>query len=44
MKLKKLHLKKLHGIVEEIELEKQAGKSVYEVDIEKDDIDYDSAY
>ena len=38
--VEKIALQEVAGIVEEIELEKQAGKSVYEVDIEKDDIDY----
>ncbi|MGA9845219.1 MAG: PepSY domain-containing protein [Nitrososphaeraceae archaeon] len=38
--VEKIALKEVAGIVEEIELEKQAGKSVYEVDIEKDNIDY----
>ena len=42
--VKKIALQEVDGVVEEIELEKQADKSVYEVDIEKDDIDYDSAY
>ena len=41
MKLKKSHFKKWDGTVEEIELERKSGKIVYEVDVEKNDIDYD---
>ena len=41
MKLKKIALQKVDGVVEEIELEKEANTAVYEVDIEKDNIDYD---
>ena len=39
--VKKIALQEVDGVVEEIELEKESNKAVYEVDIEKDDIDYD---
>ena len=39
--VKKIALQKVDGVVEEIELEREANTAVYEVDIEKDDIDYD---
>ena len=39
--VKKIALQKVNGVVEEIELENEANKAVYEVDIEKNDIDYD---
>ena len=39
--VEKIALQEVDGVVEEIELEKESGKAVYEVDIEKDDIDYD---
>ena len=39
--IKKIALQEVDGIVEEIELDNESGKAVYEVDIEKDDIDYD---
>ena len=39
--VKKIAIQEVNGVVEEIELEKKSGKVVYEVDIEKDDIDYD---
>ena len=39
--VEKIALQEVAGVVEEIELERESGKSVYEVDIEKDDIDYD---
>ena len=39
--VKKIALQKVDGVVEEIELEREANNAVYEVDIEKDDIDYD---
>lgn len=39
--VEKIALQKVNGVVEEIELERESGKVVYEVDIEKDDIDYD---
>ena len=39
--VKKIALQEVNGVVEEIELEKESNKAVYEVDIEKDDIDYD---
>ena len=39
--VEKIALQEVAGVVEEIELERESGKAVYEVDIEKDDIDYD---
>ena len=39
--VKKIALQEVAGIVEEIELERKSDKVVYEVDIEKDDVDYD---
>ena len=39
--VKKVALQEVDGVVEEIELENESNKAVYEVDIEKDDIDYD---
>lgn len=39
--IEKIALQEVAGIVEEIELERKADKVVYEVDIEKDHIDYD---
>lgn len=39
--VKKIALQEVNGVVEEIELERKSDKAVYEVDIEKDDIDYD---
>jgi uncharacterized membrane protein YkoI len=39
--VEKIALQKVNGVVEEIELERESGKAVYEVDIEKDDINYD---
>ena len=39
--VKKIALQEVDGVVEEIELENESNKAVYEVDIEKDDIDYD---
>ena len=39
--VKKIALQEVNGVVEDIELEKEANKAVYEVDIEKNDIDYD---
>ena len=39
--VKKIALQEVDGVVEEIELEREANTAVYEVDIEKDDIDYD---
>ena len=39
--VKKVALQEVNGVVEDIELEKEANKAVYEVDIEKNDIDYD---
>ena len=39
--VKKIALQEVNGVVEEIELENESNKAVYEVDIEKDDIDYD---
>src|SRR4051794_28676020 len=42
--IKKVSLQEIDGVVEEIELENEleneSNKAVYEVDIEKDDIDY----
>jgi|SRR3954447_1548181 uncharacterized membrane protein YkoI len=39
--VKKIALQEVNGVVEQIELEKESGKALYEVDIEKDDVDYD---
>ena len=39
--VKKIALQEVDGAVEEIELENKSNKAIYEVDIEKDDIDYD---
>jgi uncharacterized membrane protein YkoI len=39
--VKKVALQEVDGVVEEIELENESNKAVYEVDIEKNDIDYD---
>ena len=39
--VKKIALQEVNGVVEDIELEKETNKAVYEVDIEKNDIDYD---
>jgi uncharacterized membrane protein YkoI len=39
--VKKIALQEVNGVVEDIELEKESNKAIYEVDIEKDDIDYD---
>jgi uncharacterized membrane protein YkoI len=39
--VEKIALQEVAGVVEEIELEKKSGKVIYEVDIEKDDVDYD---
>jgi uncharacterized membrane protein YkoI len=39
--VKKIAVQEVSGVVQEIELEKRSGKFVYEVDIEKDDVDYD---
>jgi uncharacterized membrane protein YkoI len=39
--VEKIALQKVNGVVESIELEKERGKTVYEIDIEKDNIDYD---
>jgi uncharacterized membrane protein YkoI len=39
--VKKIALQEVNGAVEDIELENESNKAVYEVDIEKDDIDYD---
>ena len=39
--VKKVALQEVDGVVEDIELENESNKAVYEVDIEKDDIDYD---
>jgi uncharacterized membrane protein YkoI len=39
--IKKIALQEVNGVLEDIELEKESGKAVYEVDIEKDDRDYD---
>jgi uncharacterized membrane protein YkoI len=39
--VKKIALQKVDGVVEEVELEREANTAVYEVDIEKDHIDYD---
>ena len=39
--VKKIALQEVNGVVEDIELENESNKAVYEVDIEKDDIDYD---
>lgn len=40
-KAKEVALKKVDGVVESVELENQFGKPVYEVEIEKDQKDYD---
>ena len=42
--IKEIAVQEVAGVVEEIELETKSGKLVYEVDIEKDDVDYDLAY
>lgn len=39
--VKKIALQEVAGTVEEIELERKSDKVVYEVDVEKDDVDYD---
>lgn len=39
--VKKIALQEVNGVIEEIELERKSGNKVYEVDIEKDDVDYD---
>jgi uncharacterized membrane protein YkoI len=39
--VKKIAVQEVAGVIEEIELEKRSGKFVYEIDIEKDDVDYD---
>ena len=39
--VKKIALQEVDGVVEEIELEREANTALYEVDIEKDNIDYD---
>src|SRR3954447_26924331 len=39
--IKKVAVQEVAGVVEEIELETKTGKLVYEVDIEKDNVDYD---
>jgi uncharacterized membrane protein YkoI len=39
--VKKIALQEVDGVVEEMELENKSNKAIYEVDIEKDDIDYD---
>jgi len=39
--VKKIALQEVNGVLEDIELENEVGKAVYEVDIEKDDVDYD---
>ena len=39
--VKKIALQEVDGVVEEIELERESNTAVYEVDIEKDNIDYD---
>ena len=38
--VKKVALQEVNGAVEDIELENESNKAVYEVDIKKDDIDY----
>ena len=39
--VKQIALQEVNGVIEEIELEREANTALYEVDIEKDDIDYD---
>ena len=39
--VKKIALQEVNGVVEDIELENESNKAVYEVEIEKNDIDYD---
>jgi uncharacterized membrane protein YkoI len=39
--VKKIAVQEVAGVVEEIELENESGRLVYEVDIENDDVDYD---
>ena len=39
--IKEIAVQEVAGVVEEIELETKSGKLVYEVDIEKDNVDYD---
>ena len=39
--VKKIALQEVNGVIEEIELEREANTALYEVDIEKDNIDYD---
>lgn len=39
--VEKMALQGVEGVVKEIELEKKSDKAVYEVDMEKDDVDYD---
>ena len=39
--VKQIALQEVNGVIEEIELEREANTALYEVDIEKDHIDYD---
>src|SRR4051812_24397567 len=39
--VEKIALQEVNGVVEEIELDSKADKVIYEVEVEKDDIDYD---
>jgi len=39
--VKKIALQEVDGVIEDIELEREANTALYEVDIEKDNIDYD---
>lgn len=39
--VKNIALKEVDGFIEEIELESKSGNKVYEVEIEKDEVDYD---
>ncbi len=39
--VKNIALQEVNGVIEEIELESRSGNKVYEVEIEKDEVDYD---